>query len=116
VYLDIDRIHDNIFKLIDIAEEYAKKNIKWCAEVVDMKRIGIPEVPSDALREIINNSFIHAQYDTKTEREISIYPSKIEIYNPGAFPPQFTPDDFATQIIKSELCNPIIADTLFCSG
>ena len=50
------------------------------------KRKEIPEIPEEAIREIIVNAFAHADYETVPEIEIGIHPGKIERYNPGSFP------------------------------
>ena len=79
------------------------------------ERIDIPEIPEEAIREIIINAFAHAQYETNTEHEIDIYKDRIEIYNPGAFPVNLTPNDFIKNSKKSILRNKLIADVLFRS-
>ena len=100
-FLDINRVSGNIINLIDIANEYIKKNIRWKADIVGMKRVETPEVPLKALREIICNSFAHARYNSSTEHEIAIHPSKIKIYNPGEFPIGYKPEDFIVDNLES---------------
>ncbi len=112
-FLDINRIENNIFRLIDEAENYIKRNIRWRAEIKGLRREEIPEIPLSALREIVINSFAHAQYGTCSQHEIDIHPGKIVIYNPGEFPSRFSPEDFATQNLSSILRNELIAKTLY---
>lgn len=57
-------------------------------------RLEIPEIPVEAIREIVVNSFAHANYRGVTENEIAITPTQIEIYNPGEFPINLSPDMF----------------------
>jgi len=85
-FLDINRMNGNIYSLMEDAYSYVKRNTRWKAEIIDSKRVETPEIPLDALREIICNSFAHARYNTMTEHEISIHPGMIRIYNPGEFP------------------------------
>ena len=80
-----------------------------------MKRVETPEVPLKALREIICNSFAHARYNSSTEHEITIHPSKIKIYNPGEFPIGYKPEDFIVDNLQSIVRNPLILKTLFLS-
>ena len=40
----------------------------------------------EAIREIVVNSFAHADYRGISENEIDITPTRVEIYNPGTFP------------------------------
>ena len=114
-FLDINRISGNIIDLIDEANEYVKKNIRWSANIVDMKRVETPEIPLKALREIICNSFAHARYNSNSEHEISIHPSMIRIYNPGEFPFGYKPEDFVEKDTPSVIRNPLILKTLFLS-
>ncbi|MDR0831457.1 MAG: hypothetical protein LBM99_01005 [Bacillales bacterium] len=49
-----------------------------------------------AIREIVINSFAHADYkNIVSSHEIAIFPSKIEIFNPGNLPIQVIPETFA---------------------
>lgn len=112
-FLDINRAEDNIFRLVDTALTYIKKNIRWRAEIGSVTREEIPEIPLKALREIVINSFAHAQYGTTTQHEIDIHPGKVVIYNPGEFPPEFSPEDFATKNLSSIIRNELIAKVLY---
>lgn len=112
-FLDINRAEDNIFRLVDTALTYIKKNIRWRAEIGNVTREEIPEIPLKALREIVINSFAHAQYGTTTQHEIDIHPGKVVIYNPGEFPPGFSPEDFATKNLSSIIRNELIAKVLY---
>lgn len=114
-FLDINRINGNIIDLIEEANEYVKRNIRWKADIVGMKRVEIPEVPLKALREIVCNSFAHARYNSNTEHEITIHPSMIRIYNPGEFPIGLTPEDFINTNTPWVIRNPLILKTLFLS-
>ncbi len=111
---DIQRWSGNIFNLIDQGILYIKNNIKWkVASSGNAERIEIPEVPIDAIREIVVNSFAHANYRGETEHEIDITPSEIEIYNPGAFPMKLTPESFVAKRMKSLPRNKVILETLY---
>ena len=112
-FLDINRIEDNIFKLVDVALTYIKKNIRWRVEIGNVTRDEIPEIPLRALREIVINSFAHAEYGTGSQHEIDIHPSKVVIYNPGEFPKKFSPEDFATKNLSSIIRNELIAKVLY---
>ncbi|MCF0116613.1 MAG: putative DNA binding domain-containing protein [Bacilli bacterium] len=114
-FIDINRTKGNIIELIDEACGYIKKNIHWKGEIIDFKREEIPEIPLKAIREIVCNCFAHARYNSNTEHEISIHPSKIVIYNPGEFPIGYKPEDFVKEDIQSIVRNPLILDTLYLS-
>jgi len=112
-FLDINRSEDNIFRLVDTALTYIKKNIRWRAEIGNVTREEIPEIPLKALREIVINSFAHAEYGTGSQHEIDIHPGKVVIYNPGTFPSEFSPEDFATKNLSSIIRNELIAKVLY---
>lgn len=110
---DIQRWNDNIYNLIDKGILYIKSNIRWRVENTgNAERIEIPEVPIDAIREIVVNSFAHANYRGETEHEIDITPTEIEIYNPGSFPMNLTPESFVSKRRKSLPRNKVILEML----
>lgn len=75
-----------MLKLVDIAENYIKSNIHWRVEFTGtLQRTEIPEIPVDAIREALLNSFCHKDYATGQSNEVAIYKNRIEIYNPGSF-------------------------------
>ena len=115
-FADIDRLEDNICNLISRGYTYIKEHMNWRVESgVGTSRLEIPEIPVEAIREIVVNSFAHADYRGISENEIDITPTRIEIYNPGEFPDGLTPEMFANQRIKSMPRNKVILNTLYKS-
>jgi len=115
-FADIGRVEDNIFNLIGKGYSYVKEHINWKVQPGEgTSRMEIPEIPMDALREIIVNSFAHADYRGISENEIDITPTQVEIYNPGEFPQDLTPVMFADNRIKSMPRNKMILNTLYKS-
>lgn len=113
-FSDIRRVEDNIYNLIRYANSYIKEKMNWRVELGNgTSRVEVPEIPLDALREIIVNSFAHANYRGETENEIDITPSQIEIYNPGEFPPNLKPEMFVESKRKSHPRNKVILNTLY---
>ena len=113
-FSDIRRIEDNIYNLIRYANSYIKEKMNWRVELgSETSRVEIPEIPLDALREIIVNSFAHANYRGETENEIAITPTQIEIYNPGEFPLNLNPEMFVKSKRKSHPRNKVILNTLY---
>lgn len=113
-FSDIRRIEGNIFNLIRTANTYIKEKINWKVSDVDgTARVEIPEIPVEAIREIVVNSFAHADYRGITENEIDITPTQIEIYNPGEFPINLTPESFVVDKRKSQPRNQVILNTLY---
>ena len=115
-FSDIYRAEDNIFNLIRKGFSYIKEHINWHVESGSgPSRIEVPEIPIDAVREIVVNSFAHADYRGISENEIDITPKRLEIYNPGEFPTGLSPEMFAKQRIRSMPRNKVILNTLYKS-
>jgi len=113
-FVDIQRESGSVASLIRTAERYIIKNIRWRV-VFDgsLKRNEIPEIPMDAVREAIINSFCHRDYKSSQNNTISIYSNRIEIYNPGMFPNGLTPNDFIKGSELSVKRNPLLAQLMY---
>ena len=59
----------NIFECINEAVKYVTNNIRWRAEIVGLERVETPEVPVEAFREIIVNSFAHMKVSKSSSNE-----------------------------------------------
>lgn len=113
---DIQRYHGPVLKLVDIAENYIKSNMRWKVEFTgELQRKEIPEIPIDAIREALLNSFCHKDYASGQSNEVAIYKDRIEIYNPGAFPEGYEPRDFIDKVERPIRRNPKIARILYYS-
>lgn len=113
---DIKRVNGNILQLIDVAEKYIRNNIKWRVEFDgSMQRREVPEVPLDAIREALVNSFCHRDYTLAGNNEVSIYNNRIEIYSAGQFPSGLVPADFIKGSERSVQRNPALARILYYS-
>lgn len=115
-FSDINRLEDNIYNLMEKGFSYVKEHINWSVCFgEDTSRVEVPEIPVEALREIIVNSFAHADYRGVSENEIVVTPTRVEIYNPGEFPENYTPEMFARKQLKSMPRNKVILNTLYKS-
>lgn len=113
-FIDIDRKEGNIFDLIKTGQDYIRKNIIWEVEITN-KRNEYPEIPLDSIREAITNSYAHKSYLDPKGVEISIFKDRVEIYNPGTFPEEYTPIDYIENKAHSIFRNPLIAEILYKS-
>lgn len=114
-FLDIKRFQGTIFHVLEKSEQYISEHINWRVKFGKMKREEVPEIPVKAVREALVNSFCHRDYAVPKGNEIAIFKDRIEIYNPGAFPEGYTPEDFIKGKERSILRNPLIAETLYKS-
>jgi ATP-dependent DNA helicase RecG len=113
---DIARKSGSVTELVEIAEKYIRNNIRWRV-VLDgsIQRKEIPEIPIEAIREAIINSYCHRLYTASQNNEITIYSNRVEIYNPGTFPEGLTPQDFIDGKERSKKRNPLLAQLMYYS-
>lgn len=81
----IDR-HDfdgDILELIAEAEKYILKNIHIGMRLEGLRRIDVPEISREALREAIINAFCHRDGRDSDYIQIAIFKDRVEIRNPG---------------------------------
>ena len=112
-FLDMQMYEDNIFNLLNTAEMYILKNIRWKTEIVGADREEIPEIPVAVIREALANSFAHAVYTGNTYHEICIHPDKITIYSPGTYASSYKPEDYITKNLPSSIRNATISKVLY---
>ncbi len=102
--------------LIKKAEQYIIDAMDWRVEIGDgLSRKEIPEIPLEAIREAIINSFGHKVFESGQSNEIAIFKDRIEIYSPGTFPEGVTPDIFIAGKSRPVRRNPLITRTLYYS-
>lgn len=80
-----------------------------------LQRKEIPEIPADAIREALINSFCHKDYGACQSNEVAIYKDRVEIYNPGSFPEGYKPEDFISGDERPVRRNPLITSILYYS-
>ena len=112
-FSDMKQFRGNIFECIDEAVKYVTNNIHWKAEIRGMERVETPEIPIEAFREIIVNSFAHMKVNPTSSNEIYITPTRVHIYNPGSLVPGTDPRMFANGEQGSMIRNPLIATALY---
>ena len=112
-FSDMKQFHGNIFECIEEAVKYVTNNIRWKAEIRGIERIETPEIPVEAFREIIVNSFAHMKVNHSSSNEIYITPTRVHIYNPGSLVPGTDPQMFANGVQGSMIRNPLIATVLY---
>lgn len=108
-------IHEcgNFFELFDKAMAFCFKHLKLRGEVKGKYREEMLEVPADALRESVINAMAHRLYTSVGGSvSIAIYDDRVEISNPGNFPPEL-PLEKIREEHGSFPRNPRIADVLF---
>lgn len=115
--LNMEVFEGNVFECIDKSMDYVYKNIMWKAEFDgSISRKDIPEIPVEAIREIVVNAFSHGEYEAVTDFEIAVFKNRISIYSPGHFPKPYTPEDFAVGYLEPIPLNNTITQVLYKNG
>lgn len=115
-FTDIRRYNGSILTLTEKATSYIADSMDWRVEFDgSLERKEISEIPVDAIREAVVNAFAHRLIESGQSVEVAIYRSFIEIYSPGKFPEEITPEMFINEIHKPIRRNPLITRTLYYS-
>ena len=115
-FTDIRRFTGSILALIKKAEQYVIDAMDWRVEIGnEFTRKEIPEIPVDALREAIVNSFGHKLMESGESNEVVVFKNRIEVYNPGSFPESLSPKAFIDGKERPIRRNPLITRTLYYS-
>jgi ATP-dependent DNA helicase RecG len=111
---DIQRDGGSTQQLAAIAERYVRNNIRWKV-ILDgsLQRKEIPEIPMDAVREAIINSYCHRDYRSSQNNAIMVFSNRVEIYNPGKFPEGLAPEDYIRGSELSVKRNPLLAQLMY---
>ena len=118
---DMDIVYDNFYNVLKRAETYYRNNTKWKVKIPNdwnepgFKREEIPEIPKDAIREALINSFVHRDYTSRIDNEFCIFKDRIEIFNPGEFNDQYEPIDYIKGKGTSICRNELLAQTVYLS-
>ena len=107
----IDR-HDydgDILELIEEAQKYILKNIHIGMRLEGLRRVDVPEIAVEALREAIINAFCHRDYYDPDYIQMAIFKDRVEIRNPGTLYGNLTIEDLRKGNV-SQRRNPLIAD------
>ena len=112
-FIDNTIFRGNIFECIESSYQYISRTINWKAEIIGMDRVETPEIPIEAIREIVVNSFAHMRVNNSSFSEIYITPTRVHIYNPGFLVKGKSPLDFANGTNGPIARNPLINTVLY---
>ena len=114
-FIDNQRVHGNIFELLDVAMAFFFKHLLLSGKVEKLYRDEELTIPYKALRESCINSFSHRLYHKPgSSVSIAIYDDRVEITNSGTFPEDMTLERLLGPH-DSEPQNPLIANVLYKS-
>ena len=111
-YSDYKEFNGTIWKILENLEHYFLSNLRvFGGELAGFQREEYLEYPILALREALANALVHRNYFDPTEIFIIIYPNRLIIRNPGAFPAGVNVDN---PIHKPR--NPLLSTYLYDMG
>lgn len=116
-WIDLQRAEGNFFDLLDAGLAFCFKHLNLSAKITNhsIYREERLEIPYKALRETLINSLCHRQWEKRNlTNSIAIYDDRVEIGNPGVFPPEITSENIKLPH-DSYPYNHNIAETLFRS-
>jgi len=111
-----DEVQGDLISQVNQAIEVLKaKYLRAWITYEGLQRIETFPVPEPALREAILNAVVHKDYASSIPIQISVYPDKLMIWNPGELPPNWT---VAKLLDKhaSQPFNPDLANVFFRAG
>lgn len=86
-FVDSQRIHGNIFRLLDSAMAFLFKHLPLSGKIEGLEREEHLGIPYKVVREGVLNALAHRSYrEAGGSVGIAIYDDRVEIENPGAFP------------------------------
>lgn len=114
---EIKEFKGNIFECIREATSYILNHITYKADIVGINRVETPEIPVQAIREIVINSFAHSKYACIGDfNQFVVYRSSVRIYNPGSIYKGVDPLEFAKGEVGSKIRNVLISSVLYKCG
>lgn len=111
-FLDSREFDMPVYQMIQEAEEYVMRRIRTAYRIESLQREELPEIPREALREIIVNSIMHRNYLMPTYIQIGVYDDRVEFYTPGGLPGNLTEEQLLSGSC-SRLRNPLLADVFY---
>lgn len=117
-FLDQRQVRASAFKLLEEAEIFCQRHFPLPGKIVSgrMRRVEIPLIPPEAMREILVNAFIHRDYSIAGGSvSLAIFDDRVEVWSTGTFPLGITAESL-TRDHHSVQRNPIIADVFHRTG
>lgn len=85
-------INGSVWEIIDNIYEKLKSIIKRESTTKEFKKVISPSFPIEALQEAVINALIHRNYFEQSDIRVFVFSDRIEIINPGSFPPDVSLD------------------------
>ena len=111
-----DEVHGSLFQQVrQTMDLLTTKYMRALIGYEGIQRIETLPIPREALREALLNSVVHKAYESLTPIQIAVYDNKLEIFNCGYLPENWTIEDLLGSH-RSRPYNPDIANAFFRAG
>ncbi len=118
-----NKVRDVLGIIVDVNLQQVKQTMdllttKYLRALISyegIQRIEKLPVPRESLREALLNSIVHKAYESLTPIQIAVYDNKLEIFNCGYLPEDWTMEKFLGSH-RSRPYNPTIANVFFRAG
>ena len=107
--VDMKDFEGDLFFLIQRAEEYVLEHIHIGMQVEGLRRIDVPEIDREAIREGILNAFCHRNYYEYDSVNVAVFKDRVEIRSPGLLFGGLTIERIRNEMV-SERRNELIAE------
>jgi ATP-dependent DNA helicase RecG len=112
---DAASIEGTLPRQIEAAVEFVLRNIKRRPRRDGVVREEIPELPPDAVREVVANAVVHRDYRSTAPIQLRLDDEGLEVWNPGHLPSPLTLASLRERH-PSIPPNPFIARALYLAG
>lgn len=113
VFMDSQRIQGNFFQLLNAAMAFIFKHLSLSGTTDTLEREEHLTIPYKTIREGVLNSLTHRSYkEAGGSVGIAIYDDRVEIENPGTFPPDWDAEKMKSEH-ESKPQNPLLANVLY---
>ena len=111
-----DEVHGNLLHQAKTTLEIlTTKYLRALISYEGIHRIESLPMPREALREALLNAIVHKSYESLTPIQIAVYDDKLEIWNSGILPEEWTVSNLLDRH-RSQPYNPDIANVFFRAG
>jgi ATP-dependent DNA helicase RecG len=106
-----------LFEQIDAATDFVLARLDRTIGDREEANIAVErlEIPKEAIREIIVNSVVHRDYDSKASVQIDVFADRVEVMNPGSLPKELSVEDLPKKHLSVPV-NPFLARPFYLAG
>lgn len=107
-FIDQYDCEGTILEAMNDVPNFIRRNTRLAAKIDQIQRKDIPEYALIAIREVLTNALVHADYSIKgMNPRVAIFSDRLEIENPGMLPFGYTLEEFIAGV--SHIRNKVIA-------